>query len=44
MNKVQKIAAGATLIGALVGGGALTAMALPASAATATATATASPP
>ncbi len=39
MNKVQKIAAGATLIGALVGGGALTAMALPSSAATATANA-----
>ncbi|HEY8702624.1 MAG TPA: hypothetical protein VIM08_16925 [Arthrobacter sp.] len=34
MNKVQKIAAGATLIGALIGGGALTAMALPANAAT----------
>jgi uncharacterized membrane protein YkoI len=39
MNKVRKIAAGATLIGALVGGGALTAMALPANAAT-TATST----
>jgi uncharacterized membrane protein YkoI len=34
VNKVRKIAAGATLIGALVGGGALTAMALPANAAT----------
>jgi uncharacterized membrane protein YkoI len=39
VNKVRKIAAGATLIGALVGGGALTAMALPANAAT-TATST----
>jgi hypothetical protein len=34
VNNVQKIAAGATLIGALLGGGALTAMALPAIAAT----------
>ncbi|MDQ0675033.1 putative membrane protein YkoI [Pseudarthrobacter siccitolerans] len=41
MNKVRKIAAGATLIGALVGGGALTAMALPASAATTTTSTTA---
>jgi hypothetical protein len=36
MNKVRKFAAGATLIGALIGGGALTAMALPANAATTT--------
>ena len=34
MNNVRKIAASATLIGALLGGGALTAMALPANAAT----------
>jgi uncharacterized membrane protein YkoI len=34
VNNVRKIAAGATLIGALIGGGALTAMALPANAAT----------
>lgn len=38
MNKVQQIAAGATLIGALIGGGALTAMALPANAATSSTT------
>jgi hypothetical protein len=36
MNKVRKFAAGATLVGALIGGGALTAMALPATAATTT--------
>ena len=36
MNKIRKIAAGATLIGALIGGGALTAAALPANAATST--------
>ncbi|TQJ40800.1 hypothetical protein FBY33_2893 [Arthrobacter sp. SLBN-112] len=36
MNSVRKIAAGATLIGALIGGGALTAAALPANAATTT--------
>jgi hypothetical protein len=40
VNNVRKIAAGATLIGALIGGGALTAMALPANAATTTPTAT----
>jgi uncharacterized membrane protein YkoI len=40
VNNVRKIAAGATLIGALIGGGALTAMALPASAATTTPSAT----
>jgi hypothetical protein len=34
VNNVRKIAAGATLIGALIGGGTLTAMALPANAAT----------
>jgi hypothetical protein len=34
VNNVRKIAAGATLIGALIGGGALTAIALPANAAT----------
>jgi uncharacterized membrane protein YkoI len=34
VNNVRKIAAGASLIGALIGGGALTAMALPANAAT----------
>lgn len=34
MNNVRKIAAGATLVGALIGGGALTAMSLPANAAT----------
>ena len=42
MNKVRKIAVGAALIGAVAGGGALTAMALPADAAT-TDTSTASP-
>ncbi|MCI0141288.1 PepSY domain-containing protein [Arthrobacter bambusae] len=42
MNKVRKIAVGAALIGAVAGGGALTAMALPANAAT-TDTSTASP-
>ncbi len=36
MNTIRKIAAGATLIGALIGGGALTAAALPANAATST--------
>jgi hypothetical protein len=46
VNNVRKIAAGATLIGALIGGGALTAMSVPANAATtpspsATSTATA---
>lgn len=40
MNNVRKIAVGAALIGAVAGGGALTAMALPANAAT---TDTASP-
>ncbi|WP_255769097.1 hypothetical protein [Pseudarthrobacter sulfonivorans] len=47
MNSIRKIAAGTTLIGALIGGGALTAMALPANAATtpsATSTATSSGP
>ncbi|WP_210411237.1 hypothetical protein [Pseudarthrobacter sp. NIBRBAC000502771] len=34
MNNVRKIAAGASLVGALIGGGALTAAALPANAAT----------
>jgi uncharacterized membrane protein YkoI len=34
VNNVRKIAAGATLIGALIGGGTLTAMALPANAST----------
>jgi hypothetical protein len=42
VNKVRKIAVGAALIGAVAGGGALTAMALPANAAT-TDTSTASP-
>jgi uncharacterized membrane protein YkoI len=42
VNNVRKIAAGATLIGALIGGGALTAMALPANAATTTTTTPAS--
>ncbi|WAH99140.1 PepSY domain-containing protein [Arthrobacter sp. MMS18-M83] len=42
MNKVRKIAAGVALMGAVAGGGALTAMALPANAAT-TDTSTASP-
>ncbi|MFH5880008.1 PepSY domain-containing protein [Arthrobacter sp. NA-172] len=42
MNKVRKIAAGVALVGAVAGGGALTAMALPANAAT-TDTSTASP-
>jgi len=41
MNKIRKIAAGATLIGALIGGGALTAAALPANAATSTTSTTA---
>lgn len=36
MNTIRKIAAGATLIGALIGGGALTAAALPANATTST--------
>ncbi|UUL75519.1 hypothetical protein NG819_15135 [Pseudarthrobacter sp. Fe7] len=34
MNQIRKIVAGTSLIGALIGGGALTAMALPANAAT----------
>jgi uncharacterized membrane protein YkoI len=42
VNNVRKIAAGATLIGALIGGGALTAMALPANAATTDASTTSS--
>lgn len=42
MNRVRKLAVGAALIGAVAGGGALTAMALPANAAT-TDTSTASP-
>lgn len=42
MNKVQKVAAGASLIGAVIGGGALTAMALTANAAV-SATSNASP-
>jgi hypothetical protein len=41
VNKVRKIAAGATLIGALIGGGALTTMALPANATTTAASSTA---
>jgi hypothetical protein len=41
MNTIRKIAAGATLIGALIGGGALTAAALPANAATSTTSTTA---
>jgi uncharacterized membrane protein YkoI len=42
VNNVRKIAAGATLIGALIGGGALTSMALPANAATTDTSTTAS--
>jgi uncharacterized membrane protein YkoI len=41
MNNVRKFAASATLIGALIGGGTLTAMALPANAATTATTASA---
>jgi hypothetical protein len=41
INTIRKIAAGATLIGALIGGGALTAAALPANAATSTSSTTA---
>ncbi|TQJ39328.1 peptidase YpeB-like protein [Arthrobacter sp. SLBN-112] len=44
MYNFRKIAAGATLIGALVGGGALTAAALPANAATTTPTASSTAP
>ncbi|MFF2318206.1 hypothetical protein ACFVTE_18300 [Arthrobacter sp. NPDC058097] len=42
MNQVKKIAAGATLIGALIGGGALAVTALPANASTPTTSSTAS--
>ncbi|GGI02870.1 PepSY domain-containing protein [Arthrobacter liuii] len=42
MNQVRKIAAGAALLGAIIGGGALTAAALPANAATTTDSSTSS--